>query len=186
MSDEVTATLARIEVRRLDERIEAARRLILSNAEMTDQERERFAQYIARLQDRRTEIEAALESDASRQALNGSDGSDGEAMTMTEARVGNLEATLRHMDERLSRLVDQIHNLDNRQQRSEDRLQRMETDQASVRSDIERVNTVLHQMQEQMRSLAAPPGYSRVYLAGGALAMTVMIVLLVLLTWRLL
>lgn len=180
MSDQVAATLAQMEVRRLDERIEAARRLMLSNAEMTDQEREQFVQYVGRLQDRRTKIEAALDGS------DGVSGSDGEDMAMTEARVGNVEATLRHMDERLSRIVDQIHQLDNRQQRSEDRLQRMESEQVSVRTEVERVNTVLHQMQDQMRSLAAPPGYSRVYLAGGALAMTVMIVLLVLLTWRLL
>lgn len=191
MGDEVAATLGRLEVRRLDERILAAQRLLMGNGEISDAERERFAQYIERLQDRRTEIEAALDCETSRTVRDEPDGSNGsdEDVAMTEARVNNLEATLRHMDERLSRIVDQIHQLDNRQQRSEDRLQRMEHDQASVRGDVERMNSVLHQMQEQMRSLASPAGYSRVWLAGGALAMTVVIVLLVLLvllTWRML
>lgn len=178
--DEVAATLGRMEVRRLDERIEAARRLLATNGEMTDAERERFAGYLARLQDRRTEIEAALDSTPNRTV-----GSD-EDMAMTEARVNNLETTLRHMDERLSRIVDQIHQLDNRQQRSEDRLQRMEQDQASLRGQVERLHGVLGDVQEQMKQIAAPPGYSRTYLAAGAAVMAVMLLLLVVITWRLL
>lgn len=169
--DDVAATLARLEVSRLDERIDGARRLLASNAEMTDQERGRFLAYIARLQDRRAEIEAAMDPGRRARTTNGSDGSD-EDVVMTEARVNNLESTLRHMDERLSRIVDQIHQLDNRQQRSEDRLQRMETELINV--------------QTQLHNLVSTPGYSRIWLAGGALAMTVVVALLVLLTWRLL
>lgn len=186
--DEVAATLGRLEVRRLDERIEAARRLLATNGEMTDAERERFAGYLARLQDRRTEIEAALDGETSRTARARPDGSDGsdEDVAMTEARVNNLEVTLRHMDERLSRIVDQIHQLDNRQQRSEDRLQRMEQDQASLRGQLERLHNVMGDVQEQMQHMAAPPWYSRAYLAAGAAVMAVMLLLLVVITWRLL
>lgn len=116
--------------------------------------------------------------------LNGHPETDDVAVedAVTEARMTSVEATLRHMDDRLTRIVEQIHALDSRQQRSEDRLARMETDQAQIKAD----QAGLREQVRELAGPAAPAGYSRVWLAGGAAAMTVVIVLLLILTWRLL
>lgn len=156
--------LAKQEIARLDERIVAAQRLALTDGSISDAERSRFALYINKLQARRAEIEAALQDPAA---------GDGDEMSdMTEARVNNVEATLRTMDDRLTRIVEQIHQLDVRTGRLEDAVNLLKDGQRAT--------------AEQMRSLGQRPIYSRMYLAAGALAMTVVIVLLLIVTWRLL
>lgn len=104
---------------------------------------------------------------------------------VTEARIGSVETTLRTMDDRLTRIVEQIHKLDSRLQRLEDRQERTEQDTTAVRTDIAQIR----QDQQALRTSLpqpAPAIYSRVYLAGGAVAMTVVIALLVILTLRML
>lgn len=163
----VADVLARQEIGRLDERIAAAQRMMATESSMTDAERLRFSGYITRMQDRRAALDASLEMEENAGIRTDSD--------MTEARFGNVEATLRMMDDRLVRIIEQIHALDNRQQRSEDRLERMENDQAKLRDEV--------------RSLVRAddmPQFSRVYLIGAAVAVTVIIALLLYLTARML
>jgi chromosome segregation ATPase len=161
--------LAKQEIARLDERIVAAQRLLLADGSISEAERSRFVLYINKLQARRAEIEAAQQEPA---AVNGD-----EMLDMTEARVNNVEATLRLMDDRLTRIVEQIHQLDVRTGRLEDAV--------GLLKDGQKATT------EQVRNLADTmnshgPQYSRMYLVGGALVMTVILVLLLILTWRLL
>lgn len=158
--------LARQEIARLDERINAARRLLLTDGSVTAAERERFANYIQKLLERRTELEAAQ-------------GESSDDDNMTEARVNNVEATLRLMDDRLTRIVEQIHQLDMRTGRLEDSV-------ISLKDAHKTTSDQVRGLSEQLRNQDGPVGYSRMYLAGGALAMTVVIFLLVMLTWRLL
>lgn len=158
--------LARQEILRLDERIAAARRLLLADAFITDAERERFKSYIQRLLERRTELDAAQG-----ESLDDDD--------MTEARVNNVETTLRLMDDRLTRIVEQIHQLDVRTGRLEDSV-------ISLKDAHKTTSDQVRELSEQLRDQDGPMGYSRMYLAGGAMAMTVVIALLVVLTWRLL
>lgn len=158
--------LAKQEVARLDERIAAAQRMLLADGSMSDAERSRFALYVDKLQVRRAEIEAAQQYPAA------GDGDD-----MTEARVNNVEATLRTMDDRLTKIVEQIHQLDVRTGRLEDNMAGLKDSQ---RATTEQVRSLSDAMSQQA------PLYSRMYLAGGALAMTFVIVLLLIVTWRLL
>lgn len=166
MSEAAAAeSLARLELEKLSTKIAAAQGL-LASMEMTDNERERFLAYIGRMQHRQGELRQALSFSA-------------EDADVTEARVSSVEQTLRHMDDRLSRIVDQIHGLDSRQGRLEDRIERIETE---GKAHVDQ----LRQLQDQLRTLASPPGYSRTYLAIGAMVMAVMLLLLLVITWRLL
>ena len=82
-------------------------------------------------------------------------------------------ATMDKLDGKVDQLLENVHDLDKRLSRLEDRFGRLENETAEMRRDLEQV--------------AMPaPIYSRMYLAGGAVAMTVVIVLLLLVTWRLL
>lgn len=154
MGNQATATaLARIELAKVESKLAAARGL-LATMEMTDAERERFCGYIERLEAKAVQLEAALGAGDLR-------GDEDEMDT----RFGSVEATLRTMDERLAKLVEQIHLLDTRQQRIEDRFALLERDFARMTSS---------------------PSYNRTYLATTAVVLLVMLVLLVVITWRIL
>lgn len=80
--------------------------------------------------------------------------------------------TMDKLDGKVDQLLENVHDLDKRLSRLEDRFGRLESETAQMRQDLEQA--------------AQRPLYSRIYLVGGALAMTVVIVLLLIMTWRLL
>lgn len=82
-------------------------------------------------------------------------------------------ATMDKLDGKVDQLLQNVHDLDKRLSRLEDRFGRLENETAQMRRDLEQATT-------------PAPIYSRVYLAGGAVAMTVVILLLLIVIWRLL
>jgi hypothetical protein len=97
---------------------------------------------------------------------------DGKRTSKQEPSTTTL-ATMDKLDGKVDQLLENVHDLDKRLSRLEDRFGRLENETAQMRRDLEQATT-------------PAPIYSRVYLAGGAVAMTVVIVLLLIVTWRLL
>lgn len=87
-------------------------------------------------------------------------------------RLSNAETVLRAVDGKMDRMSEQIADISTRQRVLEDRVQTLSTE--------------VHRLSNQMEQMRSPAGYSRVYLGAGALAMTVVIMLLLIVTWRLL
>ncbi len=79
----------------------------------------------------------------------------------------------RGTDAKLDTILERTHEMDKRLALMEERLWRLEQENITMR--------------EQMRRLgdAPPVGWTRLYLIGGGVAMTVMLILLVLIAWRL-
>lgn len=77
--------------------------------------------------------------------------------------------TMDKLDGKVDQLLSNVHEVDKRLMLLEDRVGRLESETAQIRRDLKH---------------SALPG--RLYLAGGALAMAVVIVLLLIMTWRLL
>jgi hypothetical protein len=84
---------------------------------------------------------------------------------VADARFQTTDMLLQGMDRKMDRLDGKLDDIERRQDRFEQRLERVE---------------------ERLRAIATPPGYSRAFLAGAAAVMTVMLFLLVFVTWRLL
>ncbi len=160
--------MARQQMRRMDDRISATQRLMAANAEMTDAERVRFTAYLERLQNQRAEIDLTLNDSSERMDQM----TDARINSAADYRLSNAETVLRAVDGKMDRMSEQISDLSTRQRLLENQVQ-------SLSNEMQRLGNQV----EQMRS---PAGYSRVYLAMGALAMTVVIVLLLIVTWRLL
>lgn len=117
----------------------------------------------AELAQEREQVAAALHRNQAGEMSNGS---------AADYRLSNAETVLRAVDGKMDRMSEQISDLSARQRLVEDRVQRLSEE--------------VHQLANQMDAMRSPAGYSRVYLATGALAMTVVIFLLLVVTWRLL
>jgi hypothetical protein len=87
-------------------------------------------------------------------------------------RLNNSERMLAQMDGKMDRMGEQLNDHSTRLRLLEDQVQALRDELRRLSARLDGINT--------------PVGYSRTVLAGGALAMTVMILLLLFLTWRLL
>lgn len=87
-------------------------------------------------------------------------------------RLSNAETVLRTVDGKMDRMSEQMNEHSTRLRVLEERVQTLATE--------------VHRMSDQFNTMRSPVGYSRTWLAGSALAMTVVIVLLLFMTWRML
>lgn len=90
---------------------------------------------------------------------------DGERRNGQSVPSTTTTTTMDKLDGKVDQILTNVHDLDKRISRLEDKFEHME---------------------RTVSQIASPPGYSRTYLAGGALAMTLVILLLLVVTWRLL
>jgi chromosome segregation ATPase len=166
--DDVAATMARYEMRRIDDRIAAAHRLMAANAEMTDAERGRFLAYIERLQNQRAEIDLSV-GDGTVERMDQM--TDARINSAADYRLSNTERMLQAVDGKMDRMGEQLSDHSSRLRVLEDRMSALS-------------NKVDH-LSGQIDHLRAAPGYSRTALAVGAAVMLVMLLLLLFVTWRL-
>ncbi len=91
---------------------------------------------------------------------------------VTDYRLRNSEQFLRMMDGKMDKLAEQMNDLTLQQRLLEERV-------GGLSRKVDGLETAVSSMR-------APDGYSRAWLAGGAAMLAIMLVLLVLVTWRLL
>jgi chromosome segregation ATPase len=164
--DDVAATMARQEMRRIDDRIGATQRLMAANEEMTDAERVRFTAYLERLQDQRAELDTALNDGTAERSNEMTD-----VHSAADYRLSNTERMLQQADTKLDRMSEQLSDHSSRLRVLEDRV-------GALSSKVDHLSS-------QIDHFRAAPGYSRVALAIGSVVMAVMLLLLLFVTWRL-
>jgi len=166
--DDVAATVARQEMRRIDDRIAATHRLMAANAEMTDAERDRFLAYIERLQNQRAEIDLSV-GDGKVERMDQM--TDARINSAADYRLSNTERMLQAVDGKMDRMGEQLSDHSSRLRVLEDRM-------TTLSSKVDHLSG-------QIDHLRSAPGYSRAALAVGAAVMLVMLLLLLFVTWRL-
>lgn len=129
------------------------------------------------LQDRRSELVAQRDALGAQLALAGwrqdtHDTKPVDAQQMMDARLQTTETTLRGLDAKMDRLIDQVHDIDTRQKLLEAQVADMKSQIAEVRSQVVATR------------MLANPDIPRSFLLAGGIAVLLALVMLVIITWR--
>lgn len=130
------------------------------------------------LEERRADVAKQRDAIGAQLALSGWQRADGqETMTdatqqMMDVRLGSTENTLRGLDNKMDRLIDQVHAIDTRQQLLEDRVADLKKQVDDVRNQVILVRT--------WNETQLP----RTWLLAGGISVLLALVMLILITWR--
>lgn len=135
------------------------------------------------LQDRRSELAEERSQVAAQMAImetrQPAQRTDGATVTtvagydpMQDGRVSNVESTLRTMDQKLDRMTDSLHDLDTRYRLLEVKVE-------TLANTVNRLDATVQSMR------GVNPEYSRIWLIAGGMAIIIMLLLLIFITWRL-
>lgn len=128
------------------------------------------------LEERRAELAEQRDGIGAQLALS-SWRTDGQDSTVVTQQM--MDASLRGLDAKMDRLIDQVHDIDTRQKLLEAQVGDLRTQIGEARAQIAEVrNQVI-----VTRSLT-DPDISRVWLLAGGLSVLLALVMLVIITWR--
>lgn len=127
------------------------------------------------LDERRTELSKERDDIGAQLALVSWESSDTTDVTqqMMDARLSMTENTLRGLDTKMDKLIDQVHDIDIRQRVLEQQVSELKKQIDDVRSQVVLV-----------RTWNDDPDLPRTWLLAGGLAVLLALMMLVLITWR--
>lgn len=129
-------------------------------------------------EDRRAELVQQRDAIGAKLALSGwrQDGHDvvttDTKQQMMDARIQTTETTLRGLDAKMDRLIDQVHDIDTRQRLLEVQVADLKAQVAEVRNQVVATR------------MLGDPDIPRTFLLAGGLAVLLALVMLVIITWR--
>jgi chromosome segregation ATPase len=127
------------------------------------------------LDERRTDLAKQRDAIGALLALASWDGQDATDVTqqMMDARILTTESTLRGLDGKMDKLIDQVHDIDTRQ-----RMLEMQVNDLKKQIDDVRSQVVL------IRTWSDESDLPRAWLLAGALAVVLTLLMLILITWK--
>ncbi len=128
------------------------------------------------LDERRSELEKERDDLGSQLALaswEGAEHTTGVTQQMMDARILMTENTLRGLDTKMDKLIDQVHDIDTRQRVLEQQVSELKKQIDDVRNQVVLV-----------RTWNDSPDLPHIWLLAGGMAVLLALAMLILITWR--